>query len=453
MGVTEDLARHIVETGYDGLPLEVVQTAKDVILDGMGVMLAGSREEPPRIVAEYAQELGGAPRCTAFGFGFRTSPTLAAFINGVSAHVLDYEPMWYPPTHALSPTLPPILALAEARGLCGRDVITALAVGFEAQGRLLLAADASNQGWELSFHPPGVVGPLGAAAAAAKLLGLDVQRTRWALGIAASRAGSLFANIGTMTKASHCGNAGRLGLEAALLAAKGFTANEEVIEAPSGWARAFYPQGLDAAAVRAFGRPWRMVEPGLAIKKYPSQYGTHRGIDAALELRERHGVEPAAIARVVVTAPVMEYVNRPSPRTGLEGKFSFQYTVAAALLDGKVTVHTFRDARLFSSDMKGLLPRVELRMDPTIPSDLDGMWVEVEATTAEGRSVRARCERPRGIWDNPLTREERLEKFRQTAGMVLDPSRVARAAEVIQGLETAPNVTEFLAVMSSPGQG
>jgi 2-methylcitrate dehydratase PrpD len=103
--------------------------------------------------------------------------------------------------------------------------------------------------------------------------------------------------------------------------------------------------------------------------------------------------------------------------------------------------------------MQELLPRVELRMDPTIPSDLDGMWVEVEATTAEGRRVRARCERPRGIWDNPLTREERLEKFRQTAGTVLEPSRVARAAEVIQGLETAPNVTEFLSAVSAPGQG
>jgi 2-methylcitrate dehydratase PrpD len=135
VGTTEILARHIVETTYDSLPAEVVRAAKDVILDGVGVMLAGSREEPPRIVAEYAREMGGPPRCTVFGLGFKTSPPMAAFVNGVSGHVLDYEPMWHPATHATSPTLPSILALAETRAVSGKDVITALALAFEVQGR------------------------------------------------------------------------------------------------------------------------------------------------------------------------------------------------------------------------------------------------------------------------------------------------------------------------------
>ena len=282
MGTTEVLARHIVLTTYDSLPAEVVRAAKDIILDGVGVMLAGSQEEPPRIVAEYAREMGGPPQCTVFGLGFKTSPPMAAFVNGVSGHVLDYEPMWHPATHATSPTLPSILALAETRDVSGKDAITALAVAFEVQGRLRLGGFATERMERTGFHPPGTVGPLGAAAAGAVLLGLDVKHTRWALGLAGSRSGALAANIGSMTKSSHCGNAGRMGLEAALLAAKGFTANEDVIEAPSGWAQVFHRDGFDFAAAEAFGRPWRMVDPGLATKKHPSQYGTHRGIDAAL---------------------------------------------------------------------------------------------------------------------------------------------------------------------------
>src|SRR5262249_36558960 len=123
MGTTEILARHIVETTYDALPADVVRAAKDIMLDGIGVMLAGSQEEPPRIAAEYAREMGGRPDCTVFGHGFKTSPPMAAFVNGGSGHVLDYQPMWHPATHATSPTLPATLApRGDARGLRqGRD--------------------------------------------------------------------------------------------------------------------------------------------------------------------------------------------------------------------------------------------------------------------------------------------------------------------------------------------
>ncbi|MBI2205067.1 MAG: MmgE/PrpD family protein [Candidatus Rokubacteria bacterium] len=447
MGTTEILARHIVETTYDALPAGVVRAAKDVILDGVGVMLAGSQEEPPRIVAEYVREMGGAPRCTVFGHGFKTSPPMAAFVNGVSGHVLDFEPMWHPATHATSPTLPSILALAETRDVTGRDAITALAVAFEVQGRLRLGGFATEEMARIGFHPPGTVGPLGAAAAGAVLLGLDVQQTRWALGLAASRSGTLAANIGSMTKSSHCGNAGRMGLEAALLAAKGFTASEDVIEAPAGWARLFHPEGFDFTAAEAFGRPWRMVDPGLATKKYPSQYGTHRGIDAALELRRTHGLDPAGIAGVLIRGPVMPYIDRPFPRTGLEGKFSYQYTVAAALLDGGIEIDTFRDARRFAPEMEALLRKVELRMDPAIPGDLENMWVEVTVRTAAGRTLTARCDRPRGIWGNPLTPDERLAKFRATAGVLLAAPQVERAQALIESLETLPTLRDLIEVL------
>ena len=447
MSTTEILARHIVETTYDGLPADVVRAAKDIMLDGIGVMLAGSQEEPPRIAAEYAREMGGRPDCTVFGHGFKTSPPMAAFVNGVSGHVLDYEPMWHPATHATSPTLPAILALGETREVSGKDAIAALAVAFEVQGRLRLGGFATERIERTGFHPPGTVGPLGAAAAGAVLLGLDVEQTRWALGLAASRSGALAANIGSMAKSSHCGNAGRMGLEAALLAAKGFTANENIIEAPAGWARVFHREGFDFAAAEAFGKPWRMVDPGLATKKHPSQYGTHRGIDAALELSRMDGFAAAEIDRVLIRGPVMSYIDRPFPKTGLEGKFSYQYTVAAALLDGQIGIDTFRDSRRFAPEMEALLGKIEMSMDADIPANFEEMWVEVTVRARDGRELQARCDRPRGIWGNPLTAEERLTKFRNTAGVLLASADVEEARALIERLETVPRLRDLTAVL------
>jgi aconitate decarboxylase len=359
--------------------------------------------------------------------------------------------MWHPATHATSPTLPAILGLAEMRDSSGKDAIRALAVAFEVQGRLRLGGHPAERIGRRGFHPPGMVGPLGAAAAGSVLLGLDVRHTRWALGIAASRSAALAANIGSMTKSSHCGNAGRMGLEAALLAARGFTANEDVIEAPAGWAQVFHGEHFDFAAAEAFGRPWRMVDPGLATKKHPSQYGTHRGIDAALELRQKHALHPADIAAVKIRGPVMQYVNRPFPKAGLEGKFSFQYTVAAALLDGAVGIDTFRDSRRFAPDMEAMLPKVEVEMDPAIPANFEEMWMEITVATRDGRTLSARCDRPRGIWGNPLTREERLTKFRNTAGVLLPAPQVEQAQALIEKLETLPTLRGLIAVLRGEG--
>ena len=262
MGVTESLAHLIVETRYADLPADVVEAAKVVVLDGVGVTLAGSREPLARILMGHVEAMGGTPACSVVGGGFRTSPVSAAFLNGVFCHALDYEPMWHPATHPTSPTLPVLLALAESRGFSGWQVVEGLVVAFEVQGRLRVASATMDM---RGFHPPGVVGVMGAAVAGAKMLGLDPRGTRIALGIAASRAGGVSANTGTMTKSTHCGNAASRGLEAALLAERGFTAHEDVLEVPRGYVECLFGQGFDLdAVVTDFGRPFRLVDPGIA---------------------------------------------------------------------------------------------------------------------------------------------------------------------------------------------
>jgi aconitate decarboxylase len=360
---------------------------------------------------------------------------MAAFANGVAGHVLDYEVMWHPATHATSPTLPGILALAESRQMSGPEVITALVTGFEVQGRIRVASAKLDL---RGFHPPGLVGVMGSAAAASVMLKLPPEQTRMALGIAASRAGGVSANTGTMTKSTHCGNAGRMGLEAALLAAKGFTGHADIFEHPTGYVAVCFGEGFDLEAVTLdFGNPYRMVDPGIAIKKHPSQYGTHRGIDAALELRQKYPIDPKQIRSVRIETPVMRYTDRGAPQTGLEGKFSFQYTVASALLDGRVSMDTFTDEQVRRPEISALLGKTRLVMNPRIPSNFEEMYTTVHVQMQDGKEYSARCDRPRGIWGNPLTREERLAKVRQCAARVLPPDDIETLIEIVEDLEHA----------------
>lgn len=424
MGVTEELCRQITATRAETLGPDCVRATRRAIMDGIAVAAAGSMEPPVRLLAAHVKAQGGARQATVWGYGFRTTSVQAAYVNGVATHVLDFEPMWLPPTHAVSPTLPVAIALAEVQRKDGRDVLAAVAKGMEIQGRIQFAANQFEPE-RLRFHPPGTAGVMGAAVTAAHLLGLDELQLAHALGIAASRAGSLLANIGSMTKATHCGYAAASGLDAALLASRGFTASTSIFEAPRGFAATLYPDGFDMQRLLAYGRPFRIVDPGFAIKCFPSQFATHWGIRAALEARERV-TNPGLIERVVMTVPAMGYIDRPRPVTGLDGKFSFQYTAAAALLDGKVGIESFRDRRRFKSDMEGLLAKFHLHQDPSIPGDWRGMWVSIEVALRDGSRVAATCRGPRGAWgQEPLTDEEHAVKLRDCLRAGIERKRVA----------------------------
>jgi 2-methylcitrate dehydratase PrpD len=434
MTLTRELCETIAATRFESLGAQCVRRVEQAIADGIAVAAAGSLLPPVRLLAGHLENLGGKPQATVWGHGFKTSTVHAAYVNGTAMHVLDFEPMALPPTHSLSPTVPVAFALAEAEGLNGREVVTAVAKGLEIQARILFAADQYRPEG-LRFHPPGTAGVMGAAVTAGHLLGLDGNRLVHALGIAGSRAGALLANIGSMTKATHCGYAAASGLDAALLAARGFTAHGDILAAPRGFVSAFFPEEFDRRKLLAYGKPFRVVEPGLAIKMFPSQFATHWTIAAALQLHPKIP-DPAKVARVVLTTPVMTYCNRPQPADGLEGKFSFQYTAAAALLDGAVDIDTFTDARRFRSDMVALLGKIELQQDPQIPGEWRGMRVAIEAEMRDGRKLKATSHGPRGVWGQPpLTAKEHEAKLRDCLAHLLDARRVARMLARLDALE------------------
>ncbi|MBI3514278.1 MAG: MmgE/PrpD family protein [Proteobacteria bacterium] len=447
--LTERLCQRIVALGSNDLGAAAIAAAKRLILDGIAITVAGCRAEAaPAILAEHVREMGGSEHATAIGFGFKTSVVNAALINGASMHVLDYEPMWSPANHAVSTSLPTVLALAEILPLDGREMISALVKATEIQGWMRQASGLfESRG--LSFHPPGMVGPLGAATAAGHLLGFDVGQMRNAIGLAASRCGSVLANAGTMTKSTHCGLAGSLGLDAALLARRGFTANVNVIEDPRGYAKAFFGPNADPALLERFGPPWRLVDPGYAVKMFPSQYGTHFVITAALEARRRIP-DPKTIRAIEIRGPVMTYVDRPQPDTGLAGKFSFQYTASCALLDGAVRIDSFTDARRFAPDMVAMLDKVTVKQLPEMPAAFETMHVEVDVTLADGSVIKTRCNRPAGAWGEVIAPEVHLTKVRDCLARGLDGATAERVIALVDRFETLDSA-EVRALIASVG--
>jgi aconitate decarboxylase len=436
VNITRKLCEKIVATNADGMDETAIAKARQLVLDGVAVAVAGARiEEAPKILADYLHAQGSKPECSALGFGFRLAAVPAALINATSMHVLDFEPMWTPATHALSPALAPALALAESIGASGREVLAAVIKGVEIQGWIRRAC-GHVESRDFKFHPPGMVGPIGGAVAAAHLLKLDATRLAHAIGIATSRCGSLTSNTGTMTKSTHCGYAASLGLESALLAASGFTGDENAFDSPSGYAAIFLPPRFDREMLLSFGPPFRLVDPGFTLKIFPCKFTTHYGITAALAARPR--IPSAdAIRAVRMLAPVVPTGDRPHPKRGLEGKFSVQYTLAAALLDGAVTLSSFTDERLQRPDMQTLLDKTAVTMTPDITTEYNaGRYVDLEIALADGTTVRERCERPRGSWGaEPISQAEHIVKVRDCLSGSLSPAAIEECVELGSRLE------------------
>ena len=445
--ITETLIDKIRAVQYDALPAAAIDMAKACTLDGIAVMLAGATEPLGlgRIVTQYVKDSGGHAQATVIAGGFKTSMVNAAYANGTMAHALDFDNTWYPLNHPTSPTLPAILAIAEHHHLGGKKIIESLVAAFEVQGRMRMAATGLETG--SGFHKPGTTGQFGAVTAASKMLDLSREQMLMAFGIAGSRAGSISINTGTMTKSSHSGHAARNGVECAVLAQMGFTGAADVF-GPKGFFDTFlFGRAEPHLLTDNFGAPFRMVDPGVGFKKHPSNYFTHRPIDAALALRERYHIKPEQIARVEVVFPRFEYINRPQPATGLDGKFSVQYTTTVALLDGEITVDSFNNERRFAVDVEALLAKVELKFDDSIPNDFDHMHIDMTVTLTDGRVLKQRVDKLSGWVGNPLTREQRMKKFHSCAKRVLATAAAERIVELVENLEQLSSVDKLMQLL------
>jgi 2-methylcitrate dehydratase PrpD len=453
MGATIDIATWVAGASLEAMPVEVLERARAGVIDTVGVILAGVHEPVARIAAEIVAEDGGAPVATRLGTGLMTAPESAALLNGIAGHALDYDDVSVTLTgHPSVVVLPAALAAAELAGASGAGLLEAYVAGVEVVARLGSAIGPAH--YRAGWHATSTLGTLGAAMAAGRVMGLDAGRLANALAIAVSEASGSRRNFGTMTKPFHAGHAARCGLAAARLAARGMTGDPTAVEAPLGlFALLSFGEGRPEAVAGSLGRPYDLAAVGLSVKKYPCCFAIHRAADAVLDLRAEHGLRAERVDAVTVTVPVgaVSPLIHDRPTDGLQGKFSMQYVLAAALLDGRVGLDTFADEAVRRPPAQALLPLVTVREDPGIPAGanpIEDGYVDVEVRLRDGASLTRRVAHPRGSAADPLRPDELARKFRDCAATVLDPDQVELALARLLALEHEPDVRSVVATLT-----
>ena len=439
MRATDAAIDFIHRTQLDDIPADVQHLGKRAILDTVGVSLAAAKDEAVAILAETLAGREGNSAATVIGRSHRTDALSAALINGVLAHALDFDDVNDSCMgHPSAPLVPAVLALGEELGASGARVLEAFLIGFELECKLGLAI--GNAHYAKGWHATATTGTMAAAAACAKLLGLDRERIGMALGIAASSSAGMRINFGTMTKPFHVGQAARGGLMAALLASNGFTATADILDHPIDYTRVFADKGeADASRiVGTLGSPWDIASPGLVVKKYPCCNSTHRTIDATLSLVSEHSPSPSEIESIVITMPPGEDIPLIYSRasTGLEGKFSMQYCIASAILDGRVDLNTFDQTSVDRPEVQRLTGLVKLEYDDTQDPVVvnAGGHVDVTINMSAGSSVTTRIEQAGGTPEYPLSDEELNQKFTSCASRTLNSSQVDQALSQVYAL-------------------
>jgi 2-methylcitrate dehydratase PrpD len=451
MTLIEQIAEKIVAIRYEDLPREATRWAKAAILDTVGVTLAGASEDCARIVAET---LGGGVNshggpCLIFGSDRRTGPLDAALVNGTAAHALDFDDVSNSlGGHPSAPILPAIFALAETEECTGADFIAAYVAGFETETRI--GRGAHYHHYEKGWHPTATLGVFGATAACCHLMRLDAGVTAQALAIAASLASGIKANFGTMTKPLHVGHTARNGLFAAMLAKGGFTANSAALEHKQGFLMVYNGEGhFDADAIlKDWGDPYDVTRPGPGFKQYPCCGSTHPPLDALLALRHKHAMPADKIVRIDSwTHPRrLVHTNRPDPKTGLDAKFSVQYCLARATLQGQIRLEDFEGNAHDDPEVRALMTRVhaDARSD-------EALGAEVRVTFADGEVIAKKVGAALGRGpDNPLPEGALAMKFANCASRALPESSVARLQRMLDTLEAQPDIKGVVAAIEAP---
>ncbi len=462
MAATEKIARFIVDTGYKNIPRDAMEKAKRTALDCVGAALAGIAEPVSKTITGYIAKLGGPPQASVFGAGLKVSAPDAALANGAIAHALDYDDCGVKIGHPSVLVLPAVLSLGEHLGAPGQDILTAYILGLEVEGKLALHADFKLMQSRLNHQ--SWYGSIGAAAACAKLLRLDVAKTRMALGIAANFACGLAANHGSMAAAAGAGNACRNGVIAALLAQEGFTANPDIIETMNGFYDTLVGPGhYDAPRMaEGLGKPFYIESPGIGLKKYPSCYHTHRALDGVFQLLGEHRLSENDIAEVDIgtSERAMRVLAFSEPETPYQAKYSMPHCIAAAVVDRQVNLDTFTTQKMEDRGIVAARKKVHLSF-PDVPiwpgladvgPDTEFVGNPVTIRTADGRSYNARVDIPRGDPALPLSDNELLAKYRDCGRSQLRPEDMERSVGLVLGIEKAADIGTLMEILGSPSR-
>ena len=404
--ITKRLADWVVGLTADQIPANVRAEGVRTFVNWLGCAVGGASHETVDKALDAVRMFSGPQRAQVLGRADRLDELHAAFLNGISSHVLDYDDTHLKTIiHPAGPVASAILAVAETRAISGRDFLTALIAGVEVECRIgnCVYPEHYDRGW----HITGTAGVFGAAAATGKLLGLDRQQMSWAFGIAATQSSGLREMFGTMCKSFHPGRAAQNGAMGAFLAKAGFDSSERAIEAPRGWANVLSTKQDYSEIVDGLGESW---EAGLnTYKPYACGIVIHPAIDGCQQLRQRLGERVADIASVALrTHPlVLELTGKTAPRTGLEGKFSVFHAAATALLRGDGSPTAFTDEAVRDPAIMALRDKVKATTDTSVEEHA----VHIKVTMSNGEVIDLHVPHAIGSLERPLSDAAITEKF------------------------------------------
>lgn len=445
--LTTDLARFVATIDPAAVPERANFGARIGMLDCVGTMIAGADEEAVKIVAQIVPAYTGNDGAPEIPGGRNLSAGDAALVNGVAAHVLDYDDVGMD-GHPSAAITPAILAEGWTLGSSGEEALAAYVAGYEVWALLQELEPGALH--ERGFHPTAIWGTLSAAAACARLNRLNPDETTNAIAIAASLAAGTVANFGTMTKSLHAGRTAQSGVLAARLAKSGYTASPDALEHQAGFMRAHSHSGNPAIARGdwGLGENWRLPKMGINIKRYPMCYGTHRAIDAMLDLAQEHNLKPDAIDEIHVRmgdAQDLMLRNR-APKTALEAKFSMEFAMASALIAGKVGLKELDDGFVRRDDIVETMRKVTRSTTPDRLADMPPFAPDDRVSIRLKNGTELKHEpvvRPKGHWQKPLTEAELREKFLDCTEGRLGKKQAEELFEKLNNLDEVANLREL----------
>lgn len=446
MGATEKLARFIVEFPGEQIPESIFHQGKRCFMNFLAVALYASRDPSVDILLDLMREEGGKRLASVVGRRFRTTLQNASLANGYLGHHQDYDDTHFSTIiHPSSPIFPGALAVAEHLGVSGRDFLVASVLGIEAACRIGCVIAPAFREAASFWHITGTCGVFGSAAAAGRLLRLNRDRMVHGLGIAGTQACGLREVFGSMCKPFHAGHAAQRGVLAALLAQRGFTSTDAILEGKRGFV-AVMAAGYDLdKAMADLGERWELPQVGL--KPYACGLANHALVDAMFALRSKEGVTPENVESISgsVRALAPALATRRHPTTGLEGKFSYHHSMASVLVDGAAFPDQYTDEKVMDPRIVSLRDRISVTADPS----LQGHAAAVTMVLKDGRSYKETIDHPTGSPERPMGDAQVEAKFRNLAREALSKNRVERLVGQLWALDKVADMRSVTTLVRS----
>ena len=460
-GLTNYVGKFVVETNYEDVPARVIELGKKSILDGLGLALAGSGAQSGIICRQYLEHLGVCGgKATVAASTLRTSPRFAAWTNGVSIHADDFDDTQLSAAkdrvygllvHPTVPVLPAIFALAEGRGVSGKEFMLAYHLGVEVECKIGEAI--SPRHYQDGFHTTGTCGPFGSAAACAKLSRFDLTKTLNSFGLVASQSGGLRENFGTMTKPFQAGHAAESGVASTELVALGWDAAQQILEAERGFFHAFGGTFDPGAIMDRLGKPWTFISPGISLKPYPSGSLTHPAMTELARLISANNIQANQVEKVDIGANhnMTTTLLHHQPKTGLEAKFSMEFCLAILLLRGEAGLSEFTDQIVQRADVQDMIRRVNFYVDPEAEkAGYDKMTSLLKIRLKDGRVITGHADFGKGSPADPMTFDEAAMKFRGCAEYAKWPkTKTEKIVDFVKTLESVSDMSTLSPLLSA----